>query len=88
MGSALMGSLQLLCFSTEGLFVGTPVNLLSSSPKCQGVPSFPICQSSLSENELEFCVLISVDPICPQPNDTLSYRLSTCAVHYIQNYSL
>ena len=62
MGSALMGSLQLSCFSSEGPFLGTPVNLLVSSQKCQGVP-FP-----QSVKPHVFCSgPISVDPICPQP---------------------
>ena len=44
--------------------LGTPVNLLLSSQKCQGVPFSPICRISLP-----FCsVPISADPICPQPN--------------------
>ena len=43
--SALMGSLQYLCFWTE--FLGTPVNLLVSCQKCQGVPFPPMCQKYL-----------------------------------------
>ena len=39
MGSALMGSLQISCFLTD--FLGTPVNLLLCSQKCQGVPFSP-----------------------------------------------
>ena len=39
MGSALMGSLQLICFLTEGLF--------GYSQKCQGVHFSSICQKSL-----------------------------------------
>ena len=27
----------------RGTFLGTPVNLLLSSQKCQGVPFFPVC---------------------------------------------
>ena len=41
-----MGSLQLSCFGRKD-FLGTPVNLLLSPPKCQGVPFSPICQHSL-----------------------------------------
>ena len=51
MGSALLGSLQCSCFLTGKLFgcyfLGAPVNLLLSSQKCQGVPFFAICQTSL-----------------------------------------
>ena len=47
MGSALMGSLQIFLFFDRGTFLGTPVNLLLSPQKCQGVPFSPICQSSL-----------------------------------------
>ena len=36
MGSALVGSLRILCFLTEGLFWGTPVNLLVIFPKVPG----------------------------------------------------
>ena len=60
MGSALMGSLQMLCFLTD-LWV-TPVNLLLYSQKCQGV-FFP-----QSDKINYFCSgHISVDPISPQP---------------------
>ena len=45
MGSALMGSLQISYFSTD--LLGTPVNLLLSSQKCQVVPFSPICQNCL-----------------------------------------
>ena len=46
--------------------MGTPVNLLLSSQKCQGVPFLPICQN------YHFCSgPISVDPICPQPKGAL-----------------
>ena len=46
-------------------FLGTPVNLLLYSQKCQGVFVTPICQIHY------FCIgHISVDPICPQPRKT------------------
>ena len=63
MGSALMGSLHILCLFDRGRdFLGSLVNLLLSSQKCQGVPFSPICQNGY------FCSgPISVDPICPQP---------------------
>ena len=61
MGSALMGSLQISCFWQRD-FLGTPINLLLYSQKCQGVPFSPICQTN------DFCSgPISVDPISPQP---------------------
>ena len=41
MGSALKGSLQFSCFFDRN-FLGTHVNLLLSSQKCQGVPFSPI----------------------------------------------
>ena len=42
--------------------MGTPVNLLLSSQKCQGVPFSPSVKLSY------FCSgPVSVDPICPQP---------------------
>ena len=44
MGSALMGPLRISCFFDRGTFLDTPVNLLLSSQKCQGVPFSPICQ--------------------------------------------
>ena len=57
MGSALTGALQISLFLTD--FLGTPVNLRSSSQKCQGVPlQRPI----------------SVGPICPQPTGGWSAR--------------
>ena len=42
-GQHLLGHCMIscLCFLTEGLFGGTPVNLLVSSQKCQGVPFSP-----------------------------------------------
>ena len=46
MGSALLGSLEMLCFLT-GTFGVLPVNLLLSSQKCQGVPFSPMRQKSL-----------------------------------------
>ena len=72
-GSALMGSLRLSCFWQRG-FLGTPVNLLLSSQKCQGVPFLryvKICY---------FCSgAISVDPICPQPTyDRSGDESDTC----------
>ena len=60
MGSAQMGSLQFLLSFFDRNFLGTPVNLLLSSQKCQGVP--PIYQNSY------FCSgPISVNPLCPRP---------------------
>ena len=47
MGSALMGSLQILCFCLQRDFWGTSVSLLLYSQKCQGVPFPPSCQNSL-----------------------------------------
>ena len=48
MGSALLGSRQVLNnVLLTGILLGTPVNLLVSSQKCQGVPFSPICQKSL-----------------------------------------
>ena len=47
MGSALMGSLQMLCSFDGGAFWGTPGNLLLSSQKCQGIPFSQICRKSL-----------------------------------------
>ena len=44
LGSALMGSLQISCFSAEGLFEYPRVKLLLSSQKCQGVPFSSILQ--------------------------------------------
>ena len=44
-------------------FFGTPINLLLSSHKCQGVPFSRICQHSL----FSVSSPISVDPNCPQP---------------------
>ena len=60
LGSALMGTLQILLFLTD--FLGTPVNLLVSSQKCQGVP-FP--QSVKSPYSCSGP--ISADPLHPQP---------------------
>ena len=36
-----MGSLQISCFLTEGLFLGTPINLLLIFPKVPGCTFFP-----------------------------------------------
>ena len=49
MGSALTGSLQIPCFFLflKRDLLGTPVNLLLPSQKCQGVPFSPICQNVL-----------------------------------------
>ena len=57
MGSALMWSLQVSCFLTEGLF-GTPVKCVS--PQIPGLTFFPVRQHSLLLQRP-----ISVDPICP-----------------------
>ena len=69
MGSALMRSLQSSCFWQRDL-LGTPVNLLLSSQKCQGVPFSPICQNSL---------LLKRPPLvltpCPQPRSPGACRL-------------
>ena len=46
-GSALLGSLQMLCLLTEALFFGAPVDLLLYSKTCQGVPFSSICQNPL-----------------------------------------
>ena len=46
-GSALIGSLQLLCCLTCFCLGGTPVNLRLYSQKCQDVPCSPICPNSL-----------------------------------------
>ena len=64
MGSATMGSLQIICFRQKDCW-GTSVNLLASSQKCQGVPVCP----SLSKLKNCFCCSgpISADPICPRP---------------------
>ena len=52
-----------VCLFDRGSFGGTPVNLLVSSQKCQGVLFWPICQNPY------FCNgPISVDPICSQPS--------------------
>ena len=52
---------NLMCFDS-GTFFGTPVNLLLSSQKCQGVPVPQSVKLGC------FCSRpISVDPICPQP---------------------
>ena len=54
--------------------LGTPVNLLWSSQKCQGVPYSPICQIH------DVCSgVISVDPICPQTHVCVCV-FATCAV--------
>ena len=47
MGSALMGSLQISRFLTEGLFGGTPVNLRFIFPKMPGCTFFPNLSKSL-----------------------------------------
>ena len=55
-------SLRISCFRQRD-FLGTPVNLLLSSQKCQGV-LFP-----QSVNNHDFCSgPMSVDLICPQPS--------------------
>ena len=60
MGSALMGSLQLLCFCSAGILVGTLSNVFSQ--ECQDMLFFR------SGNIHFFCRgPISVDPSCPQP---------------------
>ena len=64
MGSALMVSLQIYCFFTEGL-LGTPINLLVYFRKCQGVPYSPICQNALLFAAAPFVLT----PCCPQPNN-------------------
>ena len=45
MGSALMGPLRISFLLTY--FLGTPVNICLSSPKCQGVPFFNLSKSLL-----------------------------------------
>ena len=47
MGSALMGSLRKFHVFRQRNFFVTPVQLLLSCQKCQGVPFSSICQSSL-----------------------------------------
>ena len=47
MGSALMGSLQILCFWQRD-FLGTPVNLLVFSPKVTGRTFFPNLPKSIT----------------------------------------
>ena len=47
MGSALMASLQVSCFLTEGLLVGFSRSPTFIFPKCQGVPFSPILSNSL-----------------------------------------
>ena len=60
---------NLLFFDRD--LLGTPVNLLLPSQKCQGVPFSPICRNSLLLQRP-----ISADPICPQPrwHPTLALR--------------
>ena len=62
MGSALMGSLQISCFLTEGVLPLTYLYI----PKSSSSYLFP--QSVKIDY---FCSgPISVDPVCPQPNDS------------------
>ena len=62
MGSALMGSLQISCFLTEGLFGYSPQPTFIS-PEVPGRTFF----RNLSKL-FTFCSgPVSVDPICPQP---------------------
>ena len=75
MGSALMGSLQVSCFLTEGLFGYSYLPTLSSQ-KCQGVPFSAICK-------INYCCSgpIGVDLICPQPNATTEARPGALVAH-------
>ena len=61
MGSALRGSLLILCFDRD--LLGTPVNLFLS-PQSARVYLFPLSV----KNHYFSSGPISVDPICPQPN--------------------
>ena len=63
MGSALMGSLQIIVFFDRGT-LGTPVLTYFCLRKSAGAYLFP-----QSVKISYFCSSpISVDPICPQPN--------------------
>ena len=64
MGSALTGSLQTSGFVRQRDFLGTPVNLLLYSQKCQAY-LFP---QSVKFMTFAAAPLIGVDPICPQPS--------------------
>ena len=57
------GHCKLFCLFYECLFfvrdlLGTPVNLLVSSPKCQGVPFSTICRK---------CITFAVGPLVSTP---------------------
>ena len=54
MGSAQVGSPRISCFFDRD-FWGTPVNLLLSPKKCQGVPFSPICRNVLFLRRPRWC---------------------------------
>ena len=70
--SALVGSLLILCFLTEGL-LGTPVNMHLYSQKCQGVPFSP----NLSKfTTFAAATLVSTPFVPNQPTDAQNVQQS------------
>ena len=65
----------------RGTFWGTPVNLLLSSQKCQGVPFSP----NLSKLMYYFCSgTLSIDPICHLSATKVSTAVAMAAQHALQ----
>ena len=63
-GVSTNGVTAIFMFCWQRDFLGTPVNLLWSPQKCQGVP---FCSPQSVKMCYFYSSTISVDPICPQP---------------------